>query len=87
MTEIKFTIDLRIKFYDAPKEIATAFTEDSHEQEKLYAEVERVIEAFIRDYRFSYFDSNNLYDEVVKDLFRKTAGADPTAKIERVEAV
>ena len=86
MTEINFTINLQIKFDDVPEEIVTAFTEDNDKRTLIDSQVALVIEAFIRDYYYTYFNDYS-YDDLVKDLFRKTAGADPTAVIEGCEVV
>ena len=92
MTEINFTINLQIRFEDVPEEIVTAFTKDLKEltdlnnQRTLDSQVENVLETFLRDYYMSFFDGTT-YDQLVKDLFRETSGAAPTAKIESCEVV
>ena len=86
MTEIDFTINLHIKFNDVPEEIVNAFTTDPNSGIRLDSQVENVIETFIRDYHKSFFDGTT-HDVVVKDLFTKTRGADPTAVIEGCEVV
>lgn len=86
MTEINFTINLQIKFDDVPEEIVTAFTEDHVGRQLLDGQVELIIEAWLRDYYKDYFD-DLLVHQLVKDLFRKTSGADPTAVIEGCEVV
>ena len=87
MTEIEFYINLQIGFDDVPEELAALFIERGERQQKLDREIEVVIETFIRDYHRSFFDSHNLHDQAVKDLFTKTSGADPKANIEHCEEI
>ena len=64
----------------------TAFTKDPNKRRDIDHQVELIIEAFIRDYYKSYFDGLTV-DEIVKDLFRETSGAEPTAVIEGCEVI
>lgn len=86
MTGIYFNISLHIKFDDVPEEIVTAFTEEPNKRKAIDGQVENIIETFLRDYYKSFFDGTT-HDDVVKDLFTKTSGADPTAVIEVCEEV